>query len=153
MICHAAGIPHLIKQVSKPSVMHTSLCKRRSAANEFAPRTDAAGSGPRRRSDEARRARRTLTGRFRFLRTAKFRRCLRVPLDRRRTRPLEDLVLHGAICDIRTPTHQLTIARDVLRTRWRIAEAAQLGAQPGRSPQPTRPQRCCRAGVGCSIIW
>ncbi|MQB04542.1 DUF1612 domain-containing protein [Agrobacterium tumefaciens] len=37
---------------------------------------------------------------------------------------LEDLVLHDATRDIRTPTHELTIARDVLRTRRRI------GAQP-----------------------
>ncbi|SDK33417.1 HTH DNA binding domain-containing protein [Agrobacterium fabrum] len=34
---------------------------------------------------------------------------------------LEDLVLHDATKDIRTPTHELTIARDVLRTRRRIA--------------------------------
>lgn len=34
---------------------------------------------------------------------------------------LEDLVLHDTIRDIRTPTHELTIARDVLRTRRRIA--------------------------------
>ncbi len=34
---------------------------------------------------------------------------------------LEDLVLHDAARDIRTPTHELTIARDVLRTRRRIA--------------------------------
>ncbi len=34
---------------------------------------------------------------------------------------LEDLVLHDAGYDIRTPTHELTIARDVLRTRRRIA--------------------------------
>ncbi|WP_313606513.1 RHE_PE00001 family protein [Rhizobium sp.] len=34
---------------------------------------------------------------------------------------LEDLVLHDANHDIRTPTHELTIARDVLRTRRRIA--------------------------------
>lgn len=33
---------------------------------------------------------------------------------------LEDLVLHDASHDIRTPTHELTIARDVLRTRRRI---------------------------------
>lgn len=37
---------------------------------------------------------------------------------------LEDLVLHDATRDIRTPTHELTIARDVLRTRRRI------GSQP-----------------------
>ena len=34
---------------------------------------------------------------------------------------LEDLVMHDASHDIRTPTHELTIARDVLRTRRRIA--------------------------------
>jgi hypothetical protein len=34
---------------------------------------------------------------------------------------LEDLVLHDGFRDIRTPTHELTIARDVLRTRRRIA--------------------------------
>ncbi|MBY5774930.1 DUF1612 and helix-turn-helix domain-containing protein [Rhizobium leguminosarum] len=34
---------------------------------------------------------------------------------------LEDLVLHDATRDIRTPTRELTIARDVLRTRRRIA--------------------------------
>ena len=44
---------------------------------------------------------------------------------------LEDLVLHDATKDIRTPTHELTIARDVLRTRRRIA--AQL---PGWALSP-----------------
>lgn len=39
---------------------------------------------------------------------------------------LEDLVLHDATKDIRTPTHELTIARDVLRIRRRIA-----GQSPG----------------------
>ncbi|WP_082366425.1 RHE_PE00001 family protein [Rhizobium acidisoli] len=34
---------------------------------------------------------------------------------------LEDLVLHDATKDIRAPTHELTIAHDVLRTRRRIA--------------------------------
>ncbi|MBN8933460.1 MAG: DUF1612 and helix-turn-helix domain-containing protein [Rhizobium pusense] len=34
---------------------------------------------------------------------------------------VEDLVLHDATRDIRTPTHELTIARDVLRTRRRIS--------------------------------
>jgi hypothetical protein len=33
---------------------------------------------------------------------------------------LEDLILHDATKDIRTPTHELTIARDVLRTRRRL---------------------------------
>lgn len=35
---------------------------------------------------------------------------------------LEDLVLHDATRDIRAPTHELTIARDVLRTRRRISQ-------------------------------
>ncbi|WP_349963153.1 RHE_PE00001 family protein [Rhizobium sp. ZPR3] len=34
---------------------------------------------------------------------------------------LEDLVLHDATRDIRAPTHELTIARDVLRTRRRTS--------------------------------
>ncbi|MBY3316594.1 MULTISPECIES: RHE_PE00001 family protein [Rhizobium] len=34
---------------------------------------------------------------------------------------LEDLVLHDATRDIRTPTHELAIARDVLRTRRRMS--------------------------------
>ncbi|MDX1091158.1 uncharacterized protein DUF1612 [Sinorhizobium medicae] len=34
---------------------------------------------------------------------------------------LEDLVLHDAGADVRAPTHELTIARDVLKTRRRIA--------------------------------
>lgn len=38
---------------------------------------------------------------------------------------LEDLVLHDATKDIRTPTHELTIARDVLKTRRRIAAQTQ----------------------------
>ncbi|GGE05231.1 hypothetical protein GCM10008012_55310 [Rhizobium anhuiense] len=44
---------------------------------------------------------------------------------------LEDLVLHDHTRDIRTPTHELTIARDVLRTRWRIA-----GQPPGWALSP-----------------
>src|SRR6218665_3022610 len=35
---------------------------------------------------------------------------------------LEDLALHDAGHDVRAPTHELTIARDVLRTRRRIGE-------------------------------
>jgi hypothetical protein len=38
---------------------------------------------------------------------------------------LEDLVLHDATKDIRTPTHELTIARDVLKTRRRISAQPQ----------------------------
>lgn len=34
---------------------------------------------------------------------------------------LEDLVLHDALRDIRAPSHELTIARDILKTRRRIA--------------------------------
>lgn len=34
---------------------------------------------------------------------------------------LEDLVLHDALRDISAPTHELTIARDILKTRRRIA--------------------------------
>jgi hypothetical protein len=51
---------------------------------------------------------------------------------------LEDLVLHdaGAGADVRAPTHELTIARDVLRTRRRIASQPPgwaLGAERLRS--------------------
>jgi len=34
---------------------------------------------------------------------------------------LEDLVLHDATKDVRTPTHELTVARDILKSRRRIA--------------------------------
>jgi hypothetical protein len=34
---------------------------------------------------------------------------------------LEDLVSHNAGADVRAPTHELTIARDVLKTRRRVA--------------------------------
>ncbi|MBZ3696019.1 RHE_PE00001 family protein [Phyllobacterium calauticae] len=44
---------------------------------------------------------------------------------------VEDLVLHDATRDIRTPTHELTIARDVLKTRRRIA-----GQAPGWALSP-----------------
>ncbi len=37
---------------------------------------------------------------------------------------LEDLVLHDAGTDVRAPTHELTIARDVLKTRRRITSQA-----------------------------
>lgn len=48
---------------------------------------------------------------------------------------LEDLVLHDATRDIRTPTHELTIARDILRTRRRIA---------GQSPDWALSLECIR---------
>jgi hypothetical protein len=41
---------------------------------------------------------------------------------------LEDLVLHDDTRDVRAPTHELTIARDVLKTRRRIV------AQPSDWP-------------------
>jgi hypothetical protein len=64
---------------------------------------------------------------------------------------LEDLVLHDAGQDIRTPTHELTIARDVLRSRRRIASQPPgwalnpdglrslrgIGAASGVGPAPT----------------
>jgi hypothetical protein len=59
---------------------------------------------------------------------------------------LEDLVLHDAGHDVRTPTHELTIARDVLKTRRRIA------SQPAGwclSPEGLRSLRGVRAdGAG-----
>jgi hypothetical protein len=51
---------------------------------------------------------------------------------------LEDLVLHDATKDIRTPTHELTIARDVLRTRRRIV------VQPPGWPMSTNGLRSLR---------
>ena len=59
---------------------------------------------------------------------------------------LEDLVLHDAGMDIRTPTHELTRARAVLRTRRRIADAksdwalspAGLDALRGRGEEGNR---------------
>nr|CAD6437793.1 hypothetical protein REQ54_04270 [Rhizobium sp. Q54] len=61
---------------------------------------------------------------------------------------LEDLVLHDALRDIRTPTHELTIARDVLRTRRRIA------SQPtgwALSEEGLRSLRQARAWPGASL--
>lgn len=51
---------------------------------------------------------------------------------------LEDLVLHDAIRDIRTPTHELTIARDVLRTRRRISGQSQDWALPEKGIRTLR---------------
>lgn len=61
---------------------------------------------------------------------------------------LEDLVLHDATRDIRTPTHELTIARDVLRTRRRIASQP-----PGwpLSEDGLRSLRQARAWPGASL--
>ena len=44
---------------------------------------------------------------------------------------LEDLVLHDALRDIRAPTHELTIARDILKTRRRIATHPRAWALSG----------------------
>ncbi|MGF9566955.1 RHE_PE00001 family protein [Neorhizobium sp. BT27B] len=60
---------------------------------------------------------------------------------------LEDLVLHDALRDTRTPTHELTIARDVLRTRRRIG-----GQSPdwALSPDGIRSLRQTQAWPGSS---
>ncbi|WP_375164575.1 hypothetical protein [Rhizobium hidalgonense] len=57
----------------------------------------------------------------------------------------EDLVLHDATKDVRTPTHELTIARDVLKTRRRIA------AQPSGWALSPDVSAACAAGVACTI--
>ncbi|NTE89013.1 RHE_PE00001 family protein [Agrobacterium rubi] len=61
---------------------------------------------------------------------------------------LEDLVLHDATKDIRTPTHELTIARDVLRTRRRI-----VSQPPGwaLSTEGLRSLRQVRASPGQAL--
>ncbi|PYE30154.1 DNA binding protein with HTH domain [Rhizobium sp. PP-WC-1G-195] len=62
---------------------------------------------------------------------------------------LEDLVLHDATKDIRTPTHELTIARDVLRTRRRIASQPSGWAL---SPEGLRTLRGHGFAVGVSTV-
>ncbi|NKM94272.1 RHE_PE00001 family protein [Rhizobium leguminosarum] len=62
---------------------------------------------------------------------------------------LEDLVLHDHTRDIRTPTHELTIARDVLRTRRRIAAQKPgwaLSADGIRTLRQTEPVASIGAG-------
>ena len=49
---------------------------------------------------------------------------------------LEDLVLHDAEMDLRAPTHELTRAHAVLRTRRRIA-----AAEPDWATSPVGPRR------------
>lgn len=61
---------------------------------------------------------------------------------------LEDLVLHDASHDIRTPTHELTIARDVLRTRRRIA-----GQPPGWALSPDGLRSLRRHNVVAGQAW
>nr|WP_082911995.1 RHE_PE00001 family protein [Sinorhizobium americanum] len=55
---------------------------------------------------------------------------------------LEDLVLHDARLDVRAPTHELTIARDVLRSRRRIT------AQPPAWALSDEGLRTLRGGGG-----
>lgn len=55
---------------------------------------------------------------------------------------LEDLVLHDAAHDIRTPTHELTIAADVLKTRRRI-----VGQPAGWALSGAGLTSLCRAGA------
>ncbi|AYM14665.1 MULTISPECIES: RHE_PE00001 family protein [Agrobacterium] len=71
---------------------------------------------------------------------------------------LEDLVLHDATRDIRTPTHELTIARDVLRTRRRIAAQSPdwtlsaegiQGLRQTSDINPIGPE----AAVSAGVIW
>jgi hypothetical protein len=68
---------------------------------------------------------------------------------------LEDLVLHDATRDIRTPTHELTIARDVLRTRRRIAAQSPgwaLSAEGIRSLRQTSDINPPGAGEGKTAV-
>ncbi|WP_152096388.1 RHE_PE00001 family protein [Rhizobium dioscoreae] len=68
---------------------------------------------------------------------------------------LEDLVLHDATRDIRTPTHELTIARDVLRTRRRIAAQSPgwaLSAEGIRSLRQTSDINSAGAGEGKTTV-
>ncbi|MGO7394953.1 RHE_PE00001 family protein [Rhizobium ruizarguesonis] len=67
---------------------------------------------------------------------------------------LEDLVLHDDVRDIRTPTHELTIARDVLRTRRRIATQVPgwaLSADGVRTLRKTAEITSANAGEGATV--
>ncbi|NLR97453.1 DUF1612 and helix-turn-helix domain-containing protein [Rhizobium sp. P38BS-XIX] len=67
---------------------------------------------------------------------------------------LEDLVLHDSTSDIRTPTHELTIARDVLRTRRRIAAQSPdwaLSAEGMRSLRQTSDITPVGVGEGVTV--
>lgn len=69
---------------------------------------------------------------------------------------LEDLVLHDATRDIRTPTHELTIARDVLRTRRRIAAQSPdwaLSAEGIRTLRQTSDINSAGAGEGKTAVF
>jgi hypothetical protein len=68
---------------------------------------------------------------------------------------LEDLVLHDATRDIRTPTHELTIARDVLLTRRRIAANPPdwaLSAEGFRTLRQTSDINSAGAGEGKTAV-
>jgi Protein of unknown function (DUF1612)/HTH DNA binding domain len=64
---------------------------------------------------------------------------------------LEDLVLHDATRDIRTPTHELTIARDVLRTRRRIAVQLPAWALSADGIRSLRKTSEIRSGSGDEV--
>ncbi|AOG11417.1 MULTISPECIES: RHE_PE00001 family protein [unclassified Agrobacterium] len=61
---------------------------------------------------------------------------------------LEDLVLHDALRDIRAPTHELTIARDILKTRRRIAAHPPAWALSGQGLASLRGQALPAASSG-----
>lgn len=61
---------------------------------------------------------------------------------------LDDLVLHDATKDIRAPTHELTIARDVLKTRRRIAMQPPGWALSAEGLRSLRGQSSSAASVG-----
>ncbi|API55166.1 hypothetical protein BMW22_26610 (plasmid) [Rhizobium leguminosarum] len=63
---------------------------------------------------------------------------------------LEDLVLHDAGADIRAPTHELTIARDVLKTRRRIASQPPGWALSADGLRSLRGQAWPAAAAGAS---
>jgi hypothetical protein len=109
----------------KRRVMHTSMTVHRTAATDFAPGTITALLEPAfaagialTRLDE--RVARSSVGAGFLERTHFTDACASMWIDGELVH-LEDLVLHHATKDIRTPTHELTIARDVLRTRRRIS--------------------------------
>ncbi|EKF61562.1 Y4cF Protein [Agrobacterium albertimagni AOL15] len=61
---------------------------------------------------------------------------------------LEDLVLHDALRDIRAPTHELTIARDILKTRRRIAANPATWALSAQGLTSLRGQPWAGASLG-----
>ncbi|UJW76025.1 RHE_PE00001 family protein [Rhizobium sp. SL42] len=66
---------------------------------------------------------------------------------------LEDLVLHDALRDIRAPTHELTIARDILRTRRRIAAHAPAWALSSPGLASLRGRAWPAASLGGDGEW